>query len=451
LASIKKSFEKIISNDRTKKVFANLSVSFIANAVSLIFTFLLVPISLKYVGTESYGVWLTIASIIAWFSFFDIGLGNGLRNKLAVAIANNEVDTARTYISSAYFLIAFISVIMFFCFFVIARVVSWNSILNTDFISNDELYSIVSLVIFFFCISFSLKTLYSILEALQMYAIKDIISVSTQVLGFIAILILVNTTEGSLYNLSLVYSAQSAVGLLLGSLVLFSGRLSHLRPSTQFISIKESLPLVNLGVWFFVNQIMYMITTQISIFLVAHFFGPGDVTEFNLAKNYMAISSMLFVIVLTPFLSAFTEAYTKRDFDWIKSSMRTILYSFAIASFATLLLVVWYRIFFSIWVDSKVMPALSLIIVLGVSGIFQMFSAIFTLVLNGIGKIRLQFFTLLLSAILFIPMVYFFQSWGWGLSSLVIPSIVFGVFNSVIYYKQYNLILSQRASGVWNQ
>lgn len=448
MLSLKKIYFSL--NKRSKNIVKNLSISFIANAISFFFTFLIVPIALKYVGTETYGVWITIASIIGWFTFFDIGLGNGMRNKLAVAIANNEVSLARTYISSAYFIITVISVVLFVCFVIISRFVSWNAVLNTNAISNDQLLSVVSVVIFFFCVSFSLKTINSILEALQLYAIKDIISVSTQAMGFIFILVLVNTTKGSLLYLSLVYSGQTAIGLLIGSCVLFVGKLRHLKPSFKFVSIEDSLPLVNLGIWFFINQIMYLLTTQISIFLVAHYFGPNDVTEFNLAKNYMAISTIFFIILLTPFLSAFTEAYTKGDFDWIKSSMRTILYSFAIASFATLLLVIGYRAFFKIWVGDQVLPGFSLIFVLGISGVLQMFSAIYTLFLNGIGKIRLQFYTLLISAILFIPFVYFFKSQGWGLSSLVLPSIIFGLFNSLIFYNQYSLIVSQKATGIWD-
>ena len=450
--NILKFFDKVRSADtRSKRAFKNVSVSFVANVVSLTITFIMVPISLKYVGSTEYGVWLTISSVIAWFSYFDIGLGNGLRNKLAVSIAENNFEKAKTYISSAYFLISAISMTMFVLFFIVANFVSWNSILNTHFLSNELLYKIVIIVFFFFCLGFSMKTISAILEALQLYAIKDIISVATQLLGLIAILILVNTTEGSLLNLSFVYGSQAAIGLFIASVVLFSGKLRHLKPTFSYIKIKESIPLINLGAWFFLNQILYLITTQISLFLVVHFFGPGDVTVFNLAKNYMAISSMLFIMILTPFLSAFTEAYTKADFQWIKSTMNKILFVFAGAGFLVGFMILVYKIFFNLWVQGKVMPDIILIITLGIFGILQMYSSIYTLFLNGIGKIRLQFFTLLFSAILFIPLVYLFYRFGFGLSSLVIPGIIFGVINSYIYRRQFSLIMQQNAKGIWNK
>ena len=52
---------------------------------------LLVPITLGYLNPYEYGVWLTLNSILVWFNSFDIGLGNGLRNKLTIALAENDL------------------------------------------------------------------------------------------------------------------------------------------------------------------------------------------------------------------------------------------------------------------------------------------------------------------------------------------------------------------------
>jgi len=61
---------------------------------------------------------------------------------------------------------------------------------------------------------------------------------------------------------------------------------------------------VKLGGWFFINQILYLIISQTSVILVVQFFGPEDVTVYNLALRYMTIISMFFIMILTPFLSA---------------------------------------------------------------------------------------------------------------------------------------------------
>ena len=179
------------NNRRTVRARKNVLVKFVSTALTLLISFIMVPIVLGFIGKVEYGIWLTISSIIAWFSYFDIGLGNGLRNKLAVALAEDDKEIANIYISSSYALIGIISIVMFLGFFVIADFVSWNSILNTELIPNAELLKIVLTVFFFFSLSFAMKILSSILQAMQLYAINDVIGVITQFFGLFSIIILI--------------------------------------------------------------------------------------------------------------------------------------------------------------------------------------------------------------------------------------------------------------------
>jgi len=278
---------------------------------------------------------------------------------------------------------------------------------------------------------------------------NDILAVIAQVLGLVAIYILVKTTDSSLFNLCLVYGSKSAIVMLIASIFLFSGSLKEFRPRIKQINIKKALPLMNLGIWFFINQILYLIVTQTSVILVIQFFGPEDVTIFNLAKRYMTIVSMLYFMILTPFLSAFTEAYTKKEFGWIKSTIRQISIIWLIASFGTFFLAIGHKLFFRFWVGDEIIIPVSLIIVLGISSILSTWTSTFTLFLNGIGKIRLQFYVQIFQALLFIPLSYLFYKLDFGLASLVIPGIIFATVGVFIFTIQYRKIISQTAYGVW--
>ena len=74
-------------SERSIKAKKNvLSMLFIKGG-SILVGLLLVPLTLEYVDSESYGIWLTLSSMVAWISFFDIGINNGLKNKLAESLA----------------------------------------------------------------------------------------------------------------------------------------------------------------------------------------------------------------------------------------------------------------------------------------------------------------------------------------------------------------------------
>jgi len=79
------------SAKRTKVVKHHISLTFVYKALAIGLSFLLVPLTINYLDIEQYGIWMTLLSVMSWVAFFDIGLGNGLRNKLGKAIAENDL------------------------------------------------------------------------------------------------------------------------------------------------------------------------------------------------------------------------------------------------------------------------------------------------------------------------------------------------------------------------
>jgi len=436
-------------HSRTLRAKKNITVAFIVKGLGILISFLVVPLTLGYVGKIEYGIWMIISSIIQWFAFFDVGLGNGLRTKLAEAVAKNEIHTARAYISSVYLLISCIAITMFVGFYVVARFISWNKILNTEILPNNDLLSIVVIVFMFFCIGFVLKLISSILQALQMYAINDILALSAQLLGLVAIYALVKTTQGSLFYLCLVFGAKSAVIFFISSIYLFFGPLKMYRPQYKYINLSKALPLLRLGARFFLNQILYLIVTQTSIFLVAQYFGPETVTVFILSTKYMYMPSIAFIMILSPFLSAFTEAYTKKDINWIRNTIKQIKRIWIFVSIGTVILAFLSRVFFRFWVGDAITLTNSLIIALAISNIANMWNSVFGLFLNGIGKLKVQSILLTIQAALFFPVSYLFYKLNFGVVSIVLTQIIFYISGSIILTLQYERVINATADGVW--
>ena len=93
----------------------------------------MVPIVLAYIHKEQYGIWLTLSSIIGWFSFFDIGLGHGLRNKLSESLAENDLVKAKTYVSTTYAILILIFSSLLLLFFVVNPFLNWTKGMNRMF------------------------------------------------------------------------------------------------------------------------------------------------------------------------------------------------------------------------------------------------------------------------------------------------------------------------------
>ena len=90
----------------------NILLSSFVKIAGLCVSFLIVPITLTYLAPEQYGIWMTLSSILFWFSFFDVGLGNGMRNYLAQAIAEKNYEKGQTYLSTTLILLSVIALFL---------------------------------------------------------------------------------------------------------------------------------------------------------------------------------------------------------------------------------------------------------------------------------------------------------------------------------------------------
>ncbi len=69
--NIKRIFSNV-KHERTFNVGKNILFSFILKGISIIISFLLVPLTIDYLNPSEYGIWLTLSSILGWINLFDI-------------------------------------------------------------------------------------------------------------------------------------------------------------------------------------------------------------------------------------------------------------------------------------------------------------------------------------------------------------------------------------------
>ena len=115
-------FEKITNllnkgNGRSVLIKKNIIASMFIKGASVFISLLYVPVTLNYLNPTRYGIWMTLTSIVAWMGIFDIGLGNGLRNKLSAALAIGDKENAKKYVSTAYAMLSLIVFVILLLFY----------------------------------------------------------------------------------------------------------------------------------------------------------------------------------------------------------------------------------------------------------------------------------------------------------------------------------------------
>ena len=437
---------------RSLKAKKNIIASFFIKGISIIIGFLMVPLCLNYLDQTRYGIWLTMSSFLAWFTFFEIGLGSGLRNKLAESLAVKDYTKGKIYVSTTYAILSIVALIVAIVFAFINPFLNWTKILNTDPALYGELKTLALIVFNFFFLRFVLKLIGIVLYAEQKPAFANAIGPAANLLSLIIIFILTKTTKGSLIYLGTALSITPVFIMLITSIILYSGKYKIIAPSFKNIKMKYAKNLLNLGVKFFGIQIIFLFAYQTSNIIIAQFFGPAQVTTYNIAYKLFFTINMIFAIVMMPFWSAFTEAWMVKDIDWIKRSINKLLKFWAIMVLFGFILLISSPWIFRMWVGESVEIPFLLSLFLFIHFSLFTFGGIYNMFINGVGKIKLQLYTASISTIIFIPLaVILIKFTNLGISSLVLSTILVSFFGPIIAPIQYKKIINGKATGIWNE
>src|SRR5258708_7789225 len=87
---------------RSKAVGMFFATSLLARFIGIACQLLQVPIAVKALGSEAFGLWMTLMSISYMITFADFGVGQGAQNKLSEAFAENRDDLGREILATAF-------------------------------------------------------------------------------------------------------------------------------------------------------------------------------------------------------------------------------------------------------------------------------------------------------------------------------------------------------------
>ncbi len=437
--------------DRSVKAKKNILASFLIKGASIAISLILVPITINYINPSRYGVWITIISIVGWFSFFDIGLTQGLRNKFAEAKAKGEDNLVQIYVSTTYAILAIIFLSVWIIFLVANQYLNWAQILNVPDSMRSEVSSLAIIVFTYFCLEFVLRIITTLIIADQQPAKSSLIDVLGQVLSLVFIVILVKTTQGSLVNLGIAFCVSPIVVLIAANFFFFKGTFKKYQPRFSKVHFSHAKGLFNLGLVFFIIQVAGIIQYQTANIIIAQNFTTSDVTSYNIVYKYFGVLNMVFVIFLTPFWSASTEAYFKKDIAWIKNAIKKYNQLNIVMLIAGCIMLILSETVYRLWLgEGKVIIGFYLSFWGFLYFSFTIFAGKYVYFLNGINALRIQFLASIISPLLYVAAaIIFIKVYKMGVYSLFIASILANFNGFILSPLQYHMVVNKNKKGIW--
>jgi O-antigen/teichoic acid export membrane protein len=385
-----------------------------------------------------------------WINSFDIGLGNGMRNKLAEACAKGEKELGRIYVSTTFLMLCFLMGILIAVGTMAEPFIDWYNILNTTPEAVPHLDEIVYVAFAIFCLNFIFKFIGNIYLALQLPAVNNAMTTSGHLLSLIIIYILTKSTSGSLMYVAVAYSISPLLVYLLMYPITFKLVFPWLLPGVKYFQKKYLKELFNIGVQFFLLQLSGILLFAFANLLISHQFGPQEVTPYNIAYRYFSILPMAMAIILSPMWSATTDAYAKGDIVWIKKIVKSIHKVLLLAYILICAMISLSNVVYRIWLGSNIEIPFSMSILMGLYIAILISSLSYSNFLNGLGKLRLQTINTVTVAILFYPVCSFLGS-KIGLIGIVAGMCVLNLSGLILNKIQFDKVIEGKAKGIWDK
>lgn len=452
------SFISIIKNKykntdgRSKKMYKNTAIMVFIKGFSILISLMSAPIMLHHVNRVDYGVLLTLTSIVGWVGMMDIGLGNGLRNKLPEMLAKGDLQGAKKAVSSSYAALTMYVGLLISIFLVSSSYIDWRNVLNSPMSDAEEINGLAAVVFIAFCVQFLLGLIVSILYAYQMPAANSLISFVSQVVTFIALIVQVYIFKvSSVFQIGAVNCLIPPLIMLLATIFLFATKLREVAPTFKMIDFKYVSGILSLGVKFFILQIITIVIFQANSIIITRVVGPEAVVEYNMAFRYISVLTMFFNIMITPIWSATTDAYVRGDFAWIRKTLYLSRKICLIAIVGGILMTIFSKQVYTLWLGKGAIDisyTTTGLVCLYVS--FEMLYKVYGTIINGTGKVFAQMVITGFIAICYVPLALLLGK-ILGLSGVLIANSAVFILNYLWSKVQCSKILNDTAYGFWGK
>ena len=383
-----------------------LTSSLASRIVLTLVSLMVMPITVRYLGNEGFGLMVVITNVVGWLQFSNLGIGAALQNPLTQAYSERNVVQQRELLSTAIVSLAGIALVLLTAGAVAFFWVSWVSVFPTAtarFVDEIPLALLVVFLGFVSSLMFSfVGPLYAARQELHLASVPPLVA---GLLNFAGTLLAVRLDLGLVGVVLASVGCTSMVQALFALWTLYFRGFPELVPRWSNCSVRAWRALSERGWNFSLIQVFTIAFFQADAFIIAHFLTTSDVTPYSVAQKGFAVVAGLFGIVTGSLWSAYGDAKAARDVDWIRRTQRTMrrLFIAGYGGLAVAMVLVGHRAL-AWWVGEAAAPGTLLIAAVACHFCAREWTNLHAGLLNGLDVIGPQVWVVAVSAILILAL-----------------------------------------------
>lgn len=356
---------------RSHSRYRRAGLTAIASLVSLgangLVGLLSVPLMAKHLGTELYGVWLTLSSTLSWISLANLGSPQGLQNALAECIAKEDSRTARVLISTTMAAAFVLAGVLLILAGVATPLINWARVFNLPpaLKANSPILAI-GLALGVTALNVPLSTFRVVYLAHQEGYIASSFDAAKVVLSLGLLVIAVRVSSGMSAIVLAVYG--TALFVTVVSLIwMFAKQFPALRPSIKLIRFKSLRRIARTSTSVFGIAIIVMLITTGGNLILTQTAGPSQVPAFALPAMIFALARGIGASVSGSPGAAYTEAAARGEWRWIHGArIRIRVFVGSVMTFFVVTMTIAGPRIIEIWSRGQVHADRLVIVLLGI-------------------------------------------------------------------------------------
>jgi O-antigen/teichoic acid export membrane protein len=349
-----------------------------------------IPLSIKMLGVEQYGLWLVVGSLVAWGGVTDLGLAPGLVNVVATAQGRGDRQEMRRAISTAFAAYGVMALVVAALATGLSR---WSGLPGLLGARTPQLAESGRMLVLVCGLIFAASTLTRVVSTTTSALQKGYLGYLSYLAGSLAslgvLLALASGGRGGLLSYALVVSVPPLLAQICLAGYVFGQSHRDLRPGLRWCDGGSLRTLCGFAGPLTVYQLANLGVLYSANLLIANRLGAGMVPQYSVPYAAFTVFIAAASLIVTPYTPAIAEAKARGDWHWIKRRTgQLLLTSVGLFMAGALALTIVGRPFIELWTSKAVQPTMGLLVALMFFGVFRVAGNTINEALTGLGLVR---------------------------------------------------------------
>jgi O-antigen/teichoic acid export membrane protein len=352
-----------LQHTRGRRIAAAVSTGVAARVLSSLLTLLSLPLAVRYLGAERFGVWATITSTVVLLNLLDLGIASTLTNHISKSYAVGDRQYAARYVANALALTTSIAGLAGVGLAVAWPRIDWMALFNVaPGVPGSEVNRTAAVAAVLVLIGLPASLANRIFAGYQEVHISNLVVAVGSVANVAGLLlgIELRVSMPVLLAISAGFITFCNLAALAATLTLYK---PWLRPRLALLDWTSARELLASGSGFFLIQIAGVVVFSSDNLVVSHYLGAGQVTPYNVTWRLVMLTAVLQALVFPALWPAYAEAYARQDYAWMRHAFRIVMRATLALNLACAVVFITFgKTLIRLWAGPAAVPSTALLV-----------------------------------------------------------------------------------------